>query len=79
MSDTEEPSECLPPDDVDLIQPLLNDFKSAKKAERKRVIRKGVTAIMAGRDIGHLRPLEQSGIIARVKEVCVKCIRFIFS
>jgi hypothetical protein len=79
MSDAEEPSECLPPDDVDLIQPFLDDFKSAKKAERKRVIRKGVTAVMAAKDIGHLRPLEQGRIIARVKEVRVKCIRLIFS
>jgi hypothetical protein len=79
MSDTEKPSKCLPLHDVNLIQPLLDDFKSAKKAEWKHVIRKGVTAIMAAKDIGHLRPLEQSRIITQVKEVCVKCIRFIFS
>jgi hypothetical protein len=68
MSDVDE-EECLPLDDVALIRPLLDEFKSAKKGERKNVIRKALTAVMAARDVGHLRPLSQGKMIARVKEV----------
>jgi hypothetical protein len=69
MSDAEEPGESLSQDDVDLIRPLLDDFKSGKKSERKSIIRKAVTKIMGTKDIGHLRPLEQGRTIAHVKEV----------
>ena len=70
MSDAEEPT--LSPDDADLIRPLLDEFKSAKKGARKGVVRKAVTVIMAAKDIAHLRPLEQGILIAKVKEVLVK-------
>jgi hypothetical protein len=69
MSDVDE-EERLPLDDVALIRPLLDEFKSAKRGERKHVIRKGLTAVMAARDVSQLRPLEQGKMIARVKEVC---------
>jgi hypothetical protein len=69
MSDAEETNECLAPDDVALVRPLLDEFKSSKRGERKSVVRKGLTAVMAARDISHLRPLAQGKIIAQVKEV----------
>jgi hypothetical protein len=72
MSDAEEASSSLPPDDVDLIRPLLDGFRSAKKGERKSIVRKGVTLIMASKDVGHLQPLAQAKIIAQVKEVHLK-------
>jgi hypothetical protein len=71
MSDTDETNECLPPDDVAIIRPLLDEFKSAKRGDRKHVVKKGLTAVMAARDITHLRPLAQAKIIAQVKEVRV--------
>jgi hypothetical protein len=71
MSDAEEASECLPLDDVALIRPLLDEFKSAKRGERKNVVRKAVTAVMAARDTSHLQPLAHGKAIARVKEVHV--------
>ena len=70
MSDADETSQCLPSDEITLIRPLLDEFKSAKRGERKNVVRKGLTAVMAARDISHLQPLAQAKIIARVKEVC---------
>jgi hypothetical protein len=70
MSDADETNECLASDEITLIRPLLDEFKSAKRGERKHVVRKGLTAVMAARDISHLRPLAQAKIIARVKEVC---------
>ena len=76
MSDVGE-EEGLPLDDVALIRPLLDEFKLAKRGERKHVIRKGLTAVMAARDISQLRPLAQGKIIARVKEVCVNFCRLI--
>ena len=76
MSDAEEPEECLCLADVALIRPLLDEFKSAKRGERKQVVRKGLTAIMAARDISHRRPLTQGKIIAQVKEVNVNFLRF---
>jgi hypothetical protein len=72
MSDVEEPDESLSQDDVDLIRPFLDDFKSGKKDERKGIIRKAVTKIINAKEIGHLRPLEQGKIIAKVKEVCIQ-------
>ena len=72
MSDAGEPTQCLPPDDVDLIRPLLDEFKSAKRGARKSVVRKAVTLIMAARDVTHLRPLAQGKLIAEVKEVLVQ-------
>jgi hypothetical protein len=71
MSDAEEPAECLPLDDVALVRPLLDEFKSAKRGERKNVVRKAVTAVMAARDTSHLRPLAHGKVIAQVKEVRV--------
>jgi hypothetical protein len=75
MSDAEEEEreEYLPLADVDRIRPLLNEFKSATRGARKNVIRKALTAVMAARDISHLRPLAQGKTIARVKEVRAKC------
>jgi hypothetical protein len=70
MSDSDETNKCLPSDEIALIRPLLDEFKSAKRGERKNVIRKGLTAVMAARDTSHLRPLAQAKIIAQVKEVC---------
>jgi hypothetical protein len=72
MSAAEESDACLPPDDVELIRPLLDDFKSAKWGDRKHVVRRGITAVMAARDINDLRPLAQGRMIAQVKEVCVE-------
>ena len=72
MSDAEEPGESLSQEDVDLIRPLLDDFKLGKKGERKSVIRKAVTQIMGAKEIGHLWPLEQGKIIAQVKEVRIQ-------
>jgi hypothetical protein len=72
MSDAEEPAECLPLDDVDLIRPLLDDFRSAKRGARKDIVRKAVTMIMAAKDISHLRPLAQGKLIAKVKEVLIQ-------
>ena len=72
MSDAEESGSPMLPTDVDLIRPLLDDFKSAKKGERRHVVRRGVTTIMASKDISHLRPLAQAKIIAQVKEVCLE-------
>jgi hypothetical protein len=71
MSDADQIDECLPLDDVALIRPLLAEFKSAKRGDRKHVVRKGLTAVMATRDTTHLRPLAQAKIIAQVKEVRV--------
>jgi hypothetical protein len=71
----EEREECLSPADVDIVRPLLNEFKSAKRSARKHVVRKCLTAVMAARDIDHLRPLDQGKMIARVKEVRAKCCR----
>jgi hypothetical protein len=68
MSDAEDPTQ-LPSDDVDLIRPLLDEFKSAKRSARKNVVRKAVTTIMAAKDVTHLRPLAQGKLIAKVKEV----------
>jgi hypothetical protein len=76
MSDVEE-EEGLPLDDVALIRPLLDEFKLAKRGEQKHVIRKGLTAVMAARDISQLRPLAQGKIIAQVKEVRVNFCRLI--
>lgn len=70
MSDADETNESLPSDEITLIRPLLDEFKTAKRGERKHVVRKGLTAVMAARDISHLQPLAQAKIIARVKEVC---------
>jgi hypothetical protein len=72
MSDADESGSPMLSTDVDLIRPLLDDFKSAKKGERRHVVRRGVTTIMASKDISHLRPLAQAKIIARVKEVCLE-------
>jgi len=72
MSDAEESGSPMLPTDVDLIRPLLDDFKSAKKGERRHVVRRGVTTVMASKDISHLRPLAQAKIIAQVKEVCLE-------
>jgi hypothetical protein len=69
MSDDQETNECLPLDDVALIRPLLDEFKSSKRGERKHVVRKGLTAVVAAREISHLRPLAQGKIIAQIKEV----------
>ena len=69
MSDADEPDKCLPLDDVDIIRPLLDEFKAAKRRERKHVIRKALTAVMAAKDISHLRPLTQGKLIVQVKEV----------
>ena len=69
MSDAVEPAECLPSDDVALIRPLLDEFKSAKRRERKNVVRKALTAVMAVRDTSQLQPLVHGRMIARVKEV----------
>jgi hypothetical protein len=76
MSDAEEPNEHLALDDVALVRPLLDEFKSAKRGERKHVVRKGLTAVMAARDIGHLRPLAQGKIIAQIKEARFSFLRF---
>jgi len=78
MSDVEEPGESLFQDDVDLIRPFLDDFKSGKKDARKGIIRKAVTKIINAKEIGHLRPLEQGKIIAKVKEVCIQVHRLYF-
>jgi len=72
MSNAEDPSKCLPVNDVELVQPFLEEFKLAKKAERRRIISKAVTAVMAAREIAHLKPLAQGKLIAKVKEVCNK-------
>ena len=75
MSDTEDldgPNPGLPLAEIELIQPFLNEFKSAKRGQRKHMVRKGVTAIMASRDISQLRPLAQGKMIAQVREVGVK-------
>ena len=75
MSDTgdlEGPDTCLPLADVELIRPLLDEFRSAKRGERKHTVRRGITTIMASRDISQLRPLAQGKMIAQVKEVGVK-------
>jgi hypothetical protein len=69
MSDAEEPGESLSQDNVDLIWPLLDDFKSGKKSEQKSIIRKAMTKIMGTKDIGHLWLLEQGRTISHVKEV----------
>jgi hypothetical protein len=76
MSDTEGPNEPLPLDDVALVRPLLDEFKSAKKGERKHVVRKALTAVMAARDTSHLPPLVQGKTIARVKEACADFSQF---
>lgn len=75
MSDADETDGCLPSDDVALIRPLLDEFKSAKRGDRKHIVREGLTAVMAARDITHLRPLAQAKIIAQVKEVRVNFSR----
>jgi len=75
MSDTNEPDSCLPLSDVELIQPLLEEFRSAKRSERKHTIRKAVTTVMASRDIGQLWPLAQGNMIAQVKEVAIEMTR----
>jgi hypothetical protein len=72
MSDTNEPDSCLPPSDVELIRPLLEEFRSAKRSKWKHTIRKAVTTVMASRDVGQLRPLAQGNMIAQVKEVAIE-------
>jgi hypothetical protein len=72
MSDAEDPSECLPATDVELVRPFLEEFKLAKKAERKNIIRKAVTTVMAAREVVHLKPLAQGKLIAKVREVSNK-------
>jgi hypothetical protein len=76
MSDAAETNGCLDLDDVALVQPLLDEFKSAKRGQRKHVVRKGLTAVMAARNISHLQPLAQGKIIAQVKEASFSFSQF---
>jgi hypothetical protein len=76
MSDVAETNGCLDLDDVALVRPLLDEFKSAKRGERKHVVRKGLTAVMAARNISHLQPLAQGKIIAQVKEASFSFSQF---